>query len=125
MTATADPATTPQFGTEIPLLELQHVDLDERPAYVPRHLDRFDVRGLIADAHPELDQAHQLHRARREIVHAYRDRTDGAWVIAFERLDAQFGAVKEFGETPLWDKIVSLVGMWNAAGRPADHRSLR
>ncbi len=119
------PVTSPQFGTEIPLLELQHSVLAERPAYVPRHLDRFDVRGLIADAHPELDQAHQLHRAQREIVHAYRDRTDGAWVIAFERFDAQFGVVKEFGETPLWDKIVSLVGMWNAAGRPVDHRSLR
>ena len=122
---TRAPVTTPQVGTEIPLLELQHVDLDERPAYVPRHLDRFDVRGLIADAHPELDQAHQLHRVQREVVHAYRDRTDGAWVIAFERLDTQFGVVKEFGETPLWDKIVSLVGMWNAAGRPTDHRSLR
>lgn len=115
----------PQFDSEVPLLELQHADIAERPAYVPRHLDRFDVRGLIADAHPELDQAHQVHHAQREIVHAYRDRNTGAWAIAFEHFDGPFGRVKEFGHTPLWDKIVSLVGMWNAAGRPADYRSLR
>lgn len=110
---------------DVPLLTLQDADVDTRPAWVPRYLDRFEVQALVAAAYPELQQAHQEHRAAHEVLHAYRDRDSGAWVVCVEHLDLQHrGTVKEDGRRPLWDQLVALVGMWETAGRPIDTRSL-
>lgn len=111
---------------DVPLLTtLQDADVDTRPAWVPRYLDRFEVQALVAAAYPELQQAHEEHRSANEVVHAYRDRDSGAWVVCVEHLDLQQrGTVKEAGPRPLWDQLVVLVGMWEVAGRPVDTRSL-
>ncbi len=106
----------------VPLLELQTADAPERPAYVPPGLDSHEVRALIADAYPGVEQAHQVHRVHSEIVHAYR-RSCGEWVVVFDRGRRGRSSVKEAGG-PLWDRIVSLVAMWEAVGRPADYRSM-
>ncbi|SDP96433.1 hypothetical protein SAMN04487905_12031 [Actinopolyspora xinjiangensis] len=105
----------------VPLLRLQHSIEAERPASVPPHLGGHEVRALIADTYPDLEQAHQLHRSRGETVHGYRDRRTGDWVIVFERAEKQ-STVKEHGG-PLWDRLVALVSMWQATSRPTDHYS--
>lgn len=108
---------------DVPLLELQSADVPERAAFVPPGLENHEVRGLIADAYPELEQAHQLHRRQSEIVHVYR-RSCGQWVVVFDRGRRGCSSVKEQGG-PLWDQIVALVAMGEAAGRSVDHRSRR
>lgn len=68
---------TPQIGAEVLLLALQEVDVPERPAYVPSELDGLDVRALVAEVHPDLQHARQIHRSRGEVVYAYRCRICG------------------------------------------------
>lgn len=96
---------TPQIGTEIPLLALQDADVPERPAYVPPDLDGRDVRALVADAHPALQQARQVHHDRGEVVHAYRCLICGAWAILHQREHGS--TLRELGG-PLWDCIVAV-----------------
>lgn len=111
-------------GVGVPLLESQHPEVPRRAAWVPRHLDRYDVQALVADAYPELQQEHRVNEVH-ELVHLYRDRESGSWVVCVEHAGLEHrGTIQESGRRPVWDRLVVLVDMWEQAGRPVDVRSL-
>lgn len=107
-------STTPS-ETDTPLLALTYSIQPQRPAHLPP-VDEHGFLLLVREAHPDLEHAQQVHRARGETVHVFRDRVSGEFVVLFQRDDGRHTA-KESG-FPWLDRLNQLAGMWQAASAP-------
>ena len=105
-------ATLSELDT--PLLRLAESDRPERPAHLPP-VDDYGFLVLVKQAHPQLAHAHQVRRARGEVVHVFRDRVTGEFTVLFQRASGQ-DTVKESG-FPWLDMLNLLAGEWELSQR--------
>lgn len=102
--------TTTPPETDTPLLALAYSNRPERQAHLPP-VDEHGFLLLVREAHPDLEHAQQVHRARGETVHVFRDRVSGEFIVLFQRRNGRH-AVKESG-FPGWTSSTS----WPGCGR--------
>ncbi|GAB3162374.1 hypothetical protein GCM10027258_81390 [Amycolatopsis stemonae] len=95
-------------------------DLPERPALaLPVEDPAF--MALLRDAEPDLTHVRQNHRHAGEVVHVWRHTHTGAFVVLTLRDSGRHG-VKESSDTPLYDRLSQLAGMWLASESPRPAR---